>query len=44
MARKSGDLLADNRLETAIQRAQAFGTEGESYSNLFASKCITTNS
>ena len=34
MARKSGDLLADNRLETAIQRAQAFGTEGESYSNL----------
>ena len=34
MARKSGDLLADNRLETAIKRAQAFGTEGESYSNL----------
>lgn len=28
------DLLADYRLETAIQRAQAFGTEGESYSNL----------
>ena len=28
------DLLADHRLETAIQRAQAFGTEGESYSNL----------
>ena len=31
---KSGDLLADQRLETVIQRAQAFGTEGESYSNL----------
>ena len=28
------DLLAGHRLETAIQRAQAFGTEGESYSNL----------
>lgn len=28
------DLLADHRLETAIQRSQAFGTEGESYSNL----------
>ena len=28
------DLLADHRLETAIQRAQAFGAEGESYSNL----------
>jgi len=27
-------VLADHRLETAIQRAQAFGTEGESYSNL----------
>ena len=28
------DLLADHRLEIAIQRALAFGTEGESYSNL----------
>ena len=28
------DLLAGHRLEIAIQRAQAFGTEGESYSNL----------
>lgn len=29
------DLLAKNRLETAYQRAEAFGMEGESYSNVY---------
>lgn len=29
------ELLVDNRLETAMQRAESFGTKGESYSNIY---------
>ena len=29
------DLLADNRLSTAISNAQSIGTDGESYSNIY---------
>lgn len=29
------ELLVDNRLETAMQRAESFGTNGESHSNIY---------
>ena len=37
------DLLVDHRLETAIQRAEDFGMEGESYSNLHKAFEIVEN-